>query len=171
MMLLGWLLPLVAVAVAPHNDRQLLKQNIACNSPYSHNKCYKPIILAKSNSVAKDRTNRSFHNKVAWKISWYQPTGTSWSLSYFQPKSHFPHLTMSTPHDRSILSVTDANISPKKSLSSDIKSASTDPSVAGAGENDQVKSMEYHRQVLKGKLEDNSYAFLERKKTLDGRQL
>ncbi|CAF9922628.1 MAG: hypothetical protein HETSPECPRED_005106 [Heterodermia speciosa] len=67
---------------------------------------------------------------------------------------------MSASPPRTALSSTTANKSPSK------PSSSTDPTVAKTseqtmGENqaekDSVKSMEYHRQVLKGKLEDESY--------------
>ena len=71
---------------------------------------------------------------------------------------------MSAP-DRTILSPTDANTSPQKSFSTDTTASFTDPmdtttAQAAGGENEKVKSMEYHRQVLKGKLEDEGYVSL-----------
>ena len=71
---------------------------------------------------------------------------------------------MSAPPDRTILSVTDANKSPQKSLSSDTTPSFTDPMDSNAnqsaGENGKVKSMEYHREMLKGKLEDDTFVTL-----------
>ena len=79
---------------------------------------------------------------------------------------------MPTSPQRTALSSTTANKSPSKptpstySFSPASDASFTDPSAAGGmpenqlqGEKDQeqkVKSMEYHRQVLKGKLEDDS---------------
>ncbi|KAG6993819.1 hypothetical protein G7Y79_00050g085560 [Physcia stellaris] len=75
---------------------------------------------------------------------------------------------MATSPQRTALSSTTANKSPSKpSTASSFSTASdasfTDPSAGSMAENQlqsekeqNVKSMEYHRQVLKGKLEDDS---------------
>lgn len=70
---------------------------------------------------------------------------------------------MATSPSRSILSTTTANTSPAKPSSQDpsLTQASSEsyPTAFENQSSTQVKSMDYHRQVLKGKLDDDSYVY------------